>query len=181
MIQTATTVVYKNRWISLREDRIRLPDGSAGIYTVIDKPTAALIIPMEGDGFHLIEQFRYPLGRRSWEFPQGTWPDERQTPAEELARAELAEETGLRAGTLHRLGRLALAPGISSQECDAFLATELTAGPTAREHTEQGMTQHRFGRDEVEEMIRGGEITDSPTIAAYMLLRLHEEVRTGPR
>jgi 8-oxo-dGTP pyrophosphatase MutT (NUDIX family) len=177
MIRTATTLVYENRWISLREDQIRLPDGSAGIYTVVDKPTAALIIPMEDDGFHLIEQFRYPLGRRSWEFPQGTWPDDRKTAAEDLARAELAEETGLRAGTLRGLGRLAVAPGITSQECEAFLATELTAGPPAREHTEQGMTQRWFDRGEVEEMIRGGEITDSPTIAAYTLLRLSEEIR----
>jgi 8-oxo-dGTP pyrophosphatase MutT (NUDIX family) len=177
MIQTATTVVYENRWMSLREDRIRLPDGSAGIYTVVDKPTAALIIPREDDDFHLIEQFRYPLGRRSWEFPQGTWPDDRKTAAEDLARAELAEETGLRAGTLRRLGRLALAPGITGQECEAFLATELTAGRPSREHTEQGMAQRRFGRGEVEEMIRDGEITDSATIAAYTLLRLHEEVR----
>jgi 8-oxo-dGTP pyrophosphatase MutT (NUDIX family) len=176
MIQTATTLLYKNRWISLREDRIRLPDGSSGIYTVVDKPTAALIIPMENDGFHLIEQFRYPLGRRSWEFPQGTWPDERTTPAEELAHAELTEETGLRAGTMRRLGRLALAPGLTSQECEAFLATDLTAGPPAREHTEQGMAQRWFGRAEVEQMIREGEISDSPTIAAYTLLRLNEEV-----
>ncbi|GAA2091474.1 NUDIX domain-containing protein [Actinomadura alba] len=176
MIQTATTLLYKNRWISLREDEIRLPDGSSGIYTVVDKPTAALIIPMENDGFHLIEQFRYPVGRRSWEFPQGTWSDDRAAPAEDLAHAELAEETGLRAGTLRRLGRLALAPGLTSQECEAFLATDLTAGPVAREHTEQGMTQRWFGRGDVEQMIRDGEITDSPTIAAYTLLRLIEEV-----
>jgi 8-oxo-dGTP pyrophosphatase MutT (NUDIX family) len=172
MIQTATTLVYKNRWMSLREDRIRLPDGSPGIYTVVDKPTAALIIPMEDDGFHLIEQFRYPLGRRSWEFPSGTWPDEREAPAEDLARAELAEETGLRAATLRRLGRLALAPGITSQECDVFLATGLTPGPPAREDTEQGMAQRWIGRAELERMIRSGEITDSPTIAAYALSRL---------
>jgi 8-oxo-dGTP pyrophosphatase MutT (NUDIX family) len=176
MIQTATRLVYGNRWMSLREDEIRLPDGSAGIYSVVDKPTAALIIPMEGDGFHLIEQFRYPLGRRSWEFPSGTWPDDREAPAEELARAELAEETGFRAGTLRRLGRLALAPGITSQECDVFLATGLTAGPHARETTEQGMAQCWTSRGDLERMIREGAITDSPTIAAYALLRSHEQV-----
>ncbi|MCW2899116.1 MAG: ADP-ribose pyrophosphatase [Streptosporangiaceae bacterium] len=172
MIQTGTRLVYQNRWMSLREDEIRLPDGSAGIYSVVDKPTAALIIPMEGDGFHLIEQFRYPLSRRSWEFPSGTWPDARKAPTEDLARAELAEETGFRAGTLRRLGRMALAPGITSQECDVFLATDLTAGAHAREDTEQGMAQRWFPRSEFEDMIRGGDITDSPTIAAYALLRL---------
>jgi 8-oxo-dGTP pyrophosphatase MutT (NUDIX family) len=98
MIQIATREVYRNRWMSVREDDIRHPDGSPGIYGVVDKPTAALIIPVEDGGFHLVEQFRYALSRRSWEFPQGTWPDDRETTTEELARAELAQETGLRAG-----------------------------------------------------------------------------------
>ena len=174
MIQTATTLVYRNPWMSLREDAVRLPDGSPGSYAVVDKPTAALVIPMDDAGLHLIEQFRYPVGRRSWEFPSGTAPEDRPARGADLARAELAEETGFRAGTLRPLGRIALAPGITSQECDVFLATDLTAGPTAREHTEQGMRQRRFGRSELERLIREGGVTDGPTIAAYTLLRLHE-------
>src|SRR5262245_46650523 len=126
-------VVYQNRWMSVREDDIRHPDGSPGIYGVVDKPTAALIIPMEDDGFHLVEQYRYPLSRRSWEFPQGTWPDDRETTVEELARAELVQETGLRAAELHRIGGFAIAPGFTSQYCDIFLATGLTPGEPDRD------------------------------------------------
>src|SRR5919197_520828 len=114
MIQVSSRLVYENRWLSLREDQIRLPDGSPGIYTVVDKPTAALVIPMERGGCHLVEQFRYPIGRRSWEFPQGTWGAGRSGSAEELARAELSEETGLRAGTMERLGRVGIAPRLTN-------------------------------------------------------------------
>ena len=60
--------------MTLREDDIRRPDGSTGIYGVVDKPTYALVIAPDGDRFHLVEQFRYPLGLRRWEFPQGTAP-----------------------------------------------------------------------------------------------------------
>src|SRR5260370_39459755 len=74
--RVASREVYRNNWLTLREDDIRRPDGSAGIYAVIDKPTYALVIPritdQEGDRFHLVEQFRYPLSMRRWEFPQGT-------------------------------------------------------------------------------------------------------------
>src|SRR5262245_52225377 len=166
-------VVYQNRWMSVREDDIRHPDGSPGIYGVVDKPTAALIVPMENDGFHLVEQYRYALSRRSWEFPQGTWADDRETGTEELARAELAQETGLRAETVEHLGYFAIAPGFLSQGCDVFLATDLTMGATARDPEEQDMRHHWFPRAEVERMIREGEIVDGPTMAAYTHLLLH--------
>ncbi|MEO3783053.1 NUDIX hydrolase [Actinocorallia sp. B10E7] len=157
--------------MSLREDRISHPDGSPGLYSVVDKPTAACVIPYEDGGFHLIEQYRYPLRRRSWEFVQGTWPED-GPPGEELARAELAEETGLRASSLTPLGRVAIAPGLTSQECDVFLATGLTRGPVDREHTEQGMEQRWVSRPEFEKLIRDGVVFDNTTLAAFTLFLL---------
>jgi 8-oxo-dGDP phosphatase len=172
-------VTYRNPWMSVREDRIRRPDGSEGVYGVIDKPDFALIIPFERDGFHLIEQFRYPIGHRSWEFPQGTWPEGRDGDTEELARAELAQETGIRAGRLEHLGRFSPAPGLTGQGCQTFLATELVhAGAPRREAEEQDMTQRWIARDEFEEMIRRGEITDGATISAYALLVLRSPQTT---
>ncbi len=58
--RVASREVYRNNWLTLREDDIRRPDGSTGIYAVVDKPTYALVIPRDGDRFHLVEQFRYP-------------------------------------------------------------------------------------------------------------------------
>jgi 8-oxo-dGDP phosphatase len=72
------------------------------------------------------------------------------------------------------LGVLDVAPGMSSQRGRVYLATELTAGPPAREHTEQDMRTDWFARDEVAAMIRDGRITDAQSIAAYALLLLHE-------
>jgi hypothetical protein len=73
--QLSSRQVYVNPWMVVREDQIRRPDGSDGIFGVIDKPDYALIVPVEDDRLHLVEQFRYPLGLRRWEFPQGTAPD----------------------------------------------------------------------------------------------------------
>jgi 8-oxo-dGTP pyrophosphatase MutT (NUDIX family) len=173
VIQISSRVVYRNRWMTVREDDIRHPDGSPGIYGVVDKPTAALIVPLEDDGFHLVEQYRYTLSRRSLEFPQGTWPDDRETSTEELARAELGQETGLRAATLERIGSFAIGPGFTNQRCDVFLATGLTPGaPADRDPEEQEMTQRWVSQADLELMIREGEIVDGCTIAAYTMLRL---------
>jgi 8-oxo-dGTP pyrophosphatase MutT (NUDIX family) len=175
MRQVSTRRVYTNPWMVVREDQIRHPDGSDGIFGVIDKPDYALIVPLDGDRLHLVEQFRYPLGLRRWEFPQGTAPDRADADPLELARRELREETGLRAGRMTALGTLDVAPGMSSQRGRVFLATELTEGPPEREHTEQDMRTAWFSRRKVTGMVERGEITDAQSIAALGLLLLREQ------
>ncbi|MBY3553847.1 NUDIX hydrolase [Modestobacter lapidis] len=164
--------VYRNPWIRVREDAVVREDGSTGIYGVVERPDFALVIAAERDGFWLVEQFRHPLGRRAWEFPQGTWSAGEDGTPEELARAELAEETGLRAAELRRLGHLDLAPGLSTQEFDVWLATGLTRGPTAREATEADMRHAFVPGSRLQAMIRDGRFTDGPSLAAYSLLLL---------
>jgi 8-oxo-dGTP pyrophosphatase MutT (NUDIX family) len=166
--------VYANSWMTVREDAIRRPDGSAGIFGVVDKPTAAVVVPRDGDRLHLVEQFRYPVGERRWEFPMGTAPDRAELDPAVLAARELEEETGLVAGRMELLGRLDIAPGMSSQREHVFLASELTAGPPDREHQEQDMRTAWFSVAEFEEMVRDGRVVDAQTLAAYLLLVLHE-------
>jgi len=167
--------VYRNNWLTLREDGIRRPDGSDGIYAVVDKPTFALVIAQDGDRFHLVEQFRYPLGMRRWEFPQGTAPEPADLEPAELAARELREETGLRAASMTPLGLLDVAPGMSSQRGWVFLATDITEGEHEREHEEQDMHSEWFTGDAIESMIRDGTITDAQSIAGWLLLRLHRQ------
>lgn len=169
--------VYANAWMTVREDPIRRPDGSTGIYGVVDKPDYALVIPLDGERLHLVEQFRYPLSARRWEFPMGTAPDRAEVDPLELATRELREETGLRAGRMVELGVLDTAPGMSSQRGRVFLATELIAGEPERELGEQDMRTAWFPRAEVEAMIAAGQITDAQSIAAYTLLLLHEHAQ----
>lgn len=174
---TSSREAYQNPWIRVREDVIERDDGSTGLYGVVERPDFALVIAAEREGFWLVEQYRYPLGRRSWEFPQGTWGQDehgrdKDGTAEDLARAELAEETGIRAGTVRRLGHLDLAPGLMTQGFDVWLATELTAGPPAREATEADMSAAFVPERELRAMIAEGRFTDGPSLAAYGLLLL---------
>jgi 8-oxo-dGTP pyrophosphatase MutT (NUDIX family) len=169
---TSSREVYRNPWIRVREDTIELPDGSTGLYGVVERPDFAVVIPRQDDGFWLVEQYRHPLGRRSEEFPQGTWGAGSSGSREELARAELAEETGLRAGRLEHRGLLDLAPGLMTQRFDVWVADELAPGPPAREVTEADMRQRFVREAELRDMIRDGRFTDGPSLAAYSLLLL---------
>jgi 8-oxo-dGTP pyrophosphatase MutT (NUDIX family) len=166
--------VYRNNWMTVREDSIRRPDGSEGIYAVVDKPTCAVVIPLDDGRVHLVEQFRYSLGLRRWEFPMGTAPELADVPPPELAARELREETGLIAGSMVDIGTTDVAAGMSSQRGHVFLATDLTQGEAQREVEEQDMRTAWFERDEFEKMIASGDITDAQTLAAYTLLLLRE-------
>jgi len=172
--QLSTRVAYQTRYLRMREDQIRRPDGSGGIYSYVDKPDFALVIAAEDGGFHLVEQYRYPVRQRSWEFPQGTLPGMTAADPEYLAREELRQETGITAAVMRHLGHLYCASGMSSQGFDVFLATGLTPGTAELEVEEQDLVHRWFPRAEVEEMIRAGVMTDDSSVAAYTLFLLSE-------
>lgn len=176
----ASREIYRNKWLVIREDEIRRPDGSPGIYAVVDKPTYALVMPYDGRRFRLVEQFRYPLGARRWEFPQGSAPDLVEAEPAQLAERELREETGLCATSFEALGQLDVAAGMSSQRGWVFLATGIVEGQADREHEEQDMRSAWFSREDVEEMIRSGVMVDAQSIAAYALFLLRERGLRGP-
>ena len=66
---------------------------------------------------------------------------------------------------------------MSSQRGHVFLATDLTTGPAEREHSEQDMRTRWFTTVEFEAMARAGELADSQSLAAYLLLQLHDRAR----
>jgi ADP-ribose pyrophosphatase len=169
--RTASAVVYKNRWMTVREDAILRADGSPGVYGVVEKSDYAVIAAVESGRIHLVEQYRYPVGARFWELPQGAWEGSDIGPLE-LAAAELREETGLCAGSMLHAGRLFQAYGYATQAFDVFLATKLVQGSPERESEEAGMIARSFGIPEFEAMIAEGVIRDAATVAAFGLLRL---------
>ena len=170
----SSTVAYENPWMRVREDVFMQADGTVGTYGVVDKTDFSVVIAQQPDGrFYLVEQFRYPLGRRAWELPMGTWPAGRSGSAQELARQELLEETGVTASSWRPLGgRLHEASGFCSQGFHVFHATGLTEGDHSREASEVDMVSALVTEVEFLAMIRDGRIVDAPTITAYSMLQL---------
>lgn len=172
--------VYRNPWTRVREDVIERANGQRGIYGVVDKDPASLIIPLEttpeGEFVYLVEQFRYTVGGTYLEFPQGGWEQAEVVP-EELARGELREETGLTAERMILLSTLQIAYGVMNQKHYVFLAEGLTAGEHDRDPEESDLAVRRVRAKEFETMVLEGKIVDNCSVAAWGLYRLWRERR----
>lgn len=168
---TSSRIAYQNRWMAVREDQIVRPDGSPGVYGVVEKPDFAIIAAIQDGLIYLVEQYRYPVQARYWEMPQGSW-EFGAIDALDLARLELREETGLLAGTMVHAGHVFHGYGYSTQGCHIYFATDLTQGETAKEATESDLICKAFALPEFEHMLVSGVIKDASTIAAYGMLKL---------
>lgn len=171
--------VYKNRWMTVREDRVRRPNGDHGLFGVVDKPDFSLIVPFDGKKFHLVQQYRYPVNGRFWEFPQGSLELDPDSTPEHVAAVELKEETGLLAGNMLKLGKLFQAYGYANQAVHVFLATDLQAGESVPEGEEQGLISGQFTRAECDAMLLDGQLADLATVAALHLFDNHKKTMSG--
>jgi 8-oxo-dGTP pyrophosphatase MutT (NUDIX family) len=166
--------IYENPWIKVREDQVIRPDGQPGIYGVVHFRGRAIgVLPVDEQGrVWMVGQYRYTLGRYSWEIPEGGCPFD-ESP-EDAARRELREETGLEAERLEFLAASHLSNSVSDELGLIYRATGLTEGESAPEGTER-IAVRRMDWDEVWRMLMRGEITDSMSVIAL----LHEGIRRG--
>ncbi len=161
--------VYSDKWLKVRKDRVVRPDGTEGTYTLIEKPDYVLVIPKIGDKFYLVEQDRYAVSVRSLEMPQGGMNDD-ESPEEATAR-ELEEEVGIVSSDLKLLGQLCLASGHHTQKYSVFLAENGRTETRNLEDSESDMETIVLTEAEIISRIASGEITDSNSIAAFMLYK----------
>ena len=166
--QLSTRVVYRNTWMTVREDEIERDNGTRGIYGVVEKYNSAIILPIDGDQAYLVEQFRYALGVNSLEFPQGSLERNDVDPAE-IARDELRAETGLVADRLELLGEIYIACGYANQKTYAFLATGLRQTTGQRDVEEHDLAVRNVSLAQLQELIRDNIIKDAQTLAAWGL------------
>jgi ADP-ribose pyrophosphatase len=170
--QLDSQTVYQNRWMRVREDKVRRQSGDEGLFGVVEKPDFVVIIPIEKGYIHIVEQYRYPVQTRFWELPQGSWEGNSEADHKLVAAGELREETGLISDNMTYLGWQYLAYGYSSQAYHIYLATELKFTSNNLDAEEQGLITKKIRMIDFEEMIRSGEIKDATTVNAYGLAKL---------
>ena len=166
----------------MREDVIERANGERGIYGVVDKDPACIIIPLEpaaeGEFVWLVSQYRYTVGARFMELPQGGWELADADP-EEMARGELREETGLTANRMRQLATLQIGYGVMNQKHYIFLAEGLSQGEHNRDAEETDIEVHRVRVAEFEAMLLDGRIVDNCSAAAWGVYRLWRERNPG--
>jgi ADP-ribose pyrophosphatase len=164
----STREIYRNRWMRLHEDEILRSNGQKGIYGVVEKGDAAIILPIDDGQVWLVEQFRYTIQQRALELPQGSW-EQVAASSSDLARGELREETGLHADQMTYLGMLWIAYGFTRQKQYVYLASGLTQKETDRDAEEHDLAVHKVPVADFERMMRDGTIADASTVAAWGL------------
>jgi 8-oxo-dGTP pyrophosphatase MutT (NUDIX family) len=165
-------VAFENCWVRLLLDRLRLGDGMEIDYTYIARPRYAIAAAVEDGRIWMVEQYRHPLGRRSWELPMGVAPGVPEDRMDEAAAVELREETGVRAARFDYVGEVAPAPALLAQTGALYFATGLTQGATDREATEQDLVAEAWPVADVLAAASDGRIVDAATLASLGLLRL---------
>lgn len=162
----ASREIYRNPWMRLREDEILRSNGKRGIYGVVEKDEAAIILPIQDDRIWLVEQFRYTIQEQAIELPQGGW-ERADIDPEELARGELREETGLIAESMICLGSTWIAYGFTRQKQHVYLATGLTQDSKDPDEEEHDLIVRNMPVAEFEQLMVEGKVRDGCTLAAW--------------
>ena len=175
--QLSSRPVYANKWMSVREDLVALPDGRTTIYGVVSCGKCVGLLPLlDRDTVLLVRQYRYVSGRPTWEMPTGgVHPGET---LEQAAQRELAEETGHRARRLRRLSTYHTSKSVVDEIAHLFIAEGLLRAETTPDDTEF-IDVRPFAFDAVLRMVLAGEIVDSMTVIAVLLAARRQEARRG--
>ncbi len=165
----SSQLIYDGRVVHLYVDTVQLPNGKTAKRELIRHVGAVALIPFDADGnVVMVRQYRHPLGRILLEIPAGTLnPNE---DPDVCAVRELQEETGYKPGHLERIGGIYLAPGYSSEYIHLYIATELSESRLAMDEDEF-IEIVRLPLNEALKRIETGEIADSKTISALLLVK----------
>ncbi len=167
----SSRVVYENKHLELKVDKVRLPNGYVfdQVYFVKPGQNSVGIVAVENNSTYLVRQYRYTARQWMWQIPMGT--SRKKSPLA-CAKQELHEETGLKAKKWQKIGSIRPEPGMLIQSTTIYLARDLAKGKLAPEEEEYGMRARKFSFDQIEEMMRKGKITCGYTLSAWLLFRL---------
>lgn len=162
--------VFEGRVFGVDVDSVQYPSGNTSIREVVRHPGGSSVVPLlNNDRILLVEQLRYPFGKRLLELPAGRL-EPGEDPAETALR-ELQEETGYTSARLDPLTSIYPTPGFCDEVIHIFLARDLTPFPRSltREEGEAQLVVCELSLSEALLRIEQGEIRDSKTLAGIFL------------
>ena len=171
-------IAYKNPWFRVREDKVKRPDGTQGIYGVVERPHANFIVALVGKNkIIFIEEFRYPIQRVILQLPAGT-TDKGETDLQ-AAKRELLQETCYHARNWEKIGSFFIAPGHESIVANVFLATDCVQVTDAQNQVsdELIMKVRTIPIRQMKKMIGENKIKCGITLAALNVL--FQQIKNG--
>jgi 8-oxo-dGTP pyrophosphatase MutT (NUDIX family) len=167
----ASRVLLSHPRLQVFEDEVELPDGYRTTYLRFgDEGAAATVLCRDEAGRILLQRaYSYPPNVVMLELPGGYVPAGEDPAAG--ANRELMEEAGLRAGRLTLLGRFFPNNRRSARMTYVYLGEELTEASLPGDPEEQQNEAAWFTEDEIEELIRSGQVVNQSILAAWSLYR----------
>ena len=158
---------YSGIFLNIDHRHEILPGGHRVMVECVDHPGAVLIVPFISPGrVILLRQYRAVVKSWLYELPAGTIENGEKPLA--CARREIIEETGYRAGTMRKLGRIYPVPGYSTEMITIFAAERLTEVGMACEDDEV-IEPQIFNKKEVRTLLEKGRLVDAKTISVLAL------------
>ncbi len=155
--------------VDFNEDVVRLINGKKTTRVYLVHQGASAILPLSDDGqVYLVQQYRYPVGRETWELPAGK-REKGQTPLS-CAKAELAQEAGLHASKWKKLTVFTPSNAFSNEFLHIYLARGLKRGKSCPDEDEF-LNVKKFSLNKIYKMIEKGQIQDAKTIIALLFYR----------
>jgi 8-oxo-dGTP pyrophosphatase MutT (NUDIX family) len=173
----STTYAYRNRWVIVAVDAVRLPDGTQYEYTRLEPPGIGVgVIGFNGRGDILLErEYRHGVGEVIWQLPGGL-----AGAGEDLQAAglrELREETGYAPAvvspeTVRYLGAVWDNPAMGTGRSHLYAAWDLVQVTATRRDPAEFVTLHWQSPAWLCAAVRDGTIQDRVVVAAvaYLLL-----------
>ncbi len=162
----SSTYIYKGRIISLRQDKVKLPDGRETIREIVEHPGAVVILALTDDEeVVMIRQFRKPADEALWELPAG-----KVEPGENLkncARRELEEETGYYPRKIRKLITFFSTPGFCNEKLTLFLAEDLEKR-NKNEDADEFIEVELIKQNEALKLVEENIIKDAKTIIGIL-------------
>lgn len=161
-------ILAEDPYVTVLREAVRFPDGGYGLYNRLLLATGVVTLPMLNRKLVLIRRFRH--GTRSWhlEAPRGTVST--ADCIEDDARRELMEEIGAQTIDLVDLGEFHPSAGVIAESMKLFLVRIAGIGDLERHEAISGI--EIVSPTEAEAMIVRGDVTDGPTLVAYLRAKL---------
>ena len=121
----SSTEQLRDWLITVRTDKVRMPDDHYAERSVVTHPGAVAVLALDdAQRVLMLRQYRHPVGRQLWEIPAGLRDSDGESPLQ-TAQRELLEETGYRARDWHTLVDYFTSPGFTTERMRIFLARGL--------------------------------------------------------
>jgi len=165
--------IYTGKSVDFCCDTIILPDGKTATREFMAHPGAVAVIPfVNRNNIILVKQYRYPVGKVTYEIPAGKL-NKNENPLSCIKR-ELIEETGYKAGNIKKIYSYWPTPAFCTELLHIYVAKELSfVGRNPDKDEFLDLAEFSFSK--ALNWVVTGKIRDSKSVIAILLYNYNKK------